>query len=334
MQRKKTLAVTAAVLACGAVVASTALGAAASERRSGESNGDSYEIGLWGDMPYGDSGRAQIKNVIADLNATDLAFSVFDGDIKNGKEKCTDDQYTLAASNFATVAAPVVYVPGDNEWTDCDRASNGSYDPLERLSLIRRTFFGTNRSLGKDTLRLTRQSDAYPENVRWTKGRLTYVGLNVPGSDNNAVIPGVTDGNPVNDDEYTARNAANLQWLAESFNAAKSDRSRAIMIVMQADMWSTTDVTTHYADTKQALAQLAIDFGRPVVIVNGDAHEFVVNKPLKDAKGNTIENVTRVTTFGSSENHWVSATVDPQDPQVFTFQQHIIKANEPSYVAP
>jgi hypothetical protein len=36
--------------------------------------------------------------------------------------------YDLAAKNFAAFQAPLVYVPGDNEWTDCDRASNGSYN--------------------------------------------------------------------------------------------------------------------------------------------------------------------------------------------------------------
>lgn len=36
-------------------------------------------------------------------------------------------------------------------------------------------------------------------------------------------------------------------------------------------------------------------------------------------------------TFGSALNHWVSATIDPNDPQVFTFHQHVVEANVPSY---
>jgi hypothetical protein len=106
------------------------------------------------------------------------------------------------------------------------------------------------------------------------------------------------------------------------------------MVVLQADMWSPTDPTAHFADTKTALARLSIAFGGQVVLVNGDTHVLQIDKPLKDAAGNTIENFTRVQTFGSAQNHWVSATVDPRDPDVFTFHQHIVAANVPAYVAP
>ena len=34
---------------------------------------------------------------------------------------------------------PLVYTPGDNEWTDCHRANNGAYNPLERLAFVRST---------------------------------------------------------------------------------------------------------------------------------------------------------------------------------------------------
>jgi tRNA A37 threonylcarbamoyltransferase TsaD len=70
------------------------------------------------------------------------------------------------------------------------------------------------------------------------------------------------------------------------------------------------------------------------VLVNGDSHFLQIDKPLTDAAGNTIDNVTRVQTFGSDQNHWVSASVNPRDPTVFTFHQHIVAANVPTYVAP
>lgn len=38
-----------------------------------------------------------------------------------------------------------------------------------------------------------------------------------------------------------------------------------------------------------------------------------------------------MTTFGSGQNHWVSMTVNPLDPDVFTFHQHVIAANVPKY---
>jgi hypothetical protein len=294
-----------------------------------------YEIGLLGDMPYGDLGRAQYPNVIADLNRHHLAFSAFDGDLKNGSERCDQGAYDLAAASYASFRDPLVYVPGDNEWTDCDRPSAGSYDPNERLALVRRMFAATPRSLGRRTIPLLRQSARYPENVRWSLGGVTYVGLNVPGSDND--YPQFdASGKQVDGDltEYTARNAADLAWLAQSFAAAKAEHARAVMVVIQADMWASADPTAHYADTKTTLARQAIEFGRPVVLVNGDTHVLRIDKPLTDKAGTVLENVTRVQTFGSSQNHWISATVDPREPAVFTFHQHIVAANVPPYVAP
>jgi hypothetical protein len=294
-----------------------------------------YEIALIGDMPYGDVGRAQFPRVIDEINADHgIAFTVFDGDIKNGSERCDQPAYDLAVKNFASFRRPLVYVPGDNEWTDCDRANNGSYDPNERLALVRRMFAAKPYSLGRQMLKLDRQSPAFPENVRWQYGAVTYMGLNIPGSDNNAAQFDAT-GKQIDGDqaEYTARNAANLDWLGKGFAAAKAAHSKAIVIVLQADMW-TTEPTAHFADTKRKLAQLSIAFPGQILLVNGDSHVLKIDKPLTDANDQAIQNVTRVQTFGSAQNHWVSAEIDPTNPDVFTFHQHIVTANLPTYVSP
>ncbi|MCW2878685.1 MAG: hypothetical protein JWQ95_2785 [Sphaerisporangium sp.] len=333
MRRTLLMAAAGALVMFGGTVAAYA--GSGSDRQSHGQPDQAYEIALIGDMPYGDTGRAQYPRVIDEINADrHLAFTVFDGDIKNGSERCDQPLYDLAAKSFGSFRSPVVYVPGDNEWTDCDRASAGAYDPNERLSLVRRMFASTPESLGARKLPLQRQSAAYPENVRWKYGTATYLGLNVPGSDNNAPQFDAA-GKQIDGDlaEYTARNKANLDWLDQGFAAARSAGSKAIVIVLQADMW-TTEPTAHFADTKRKLAQLSIGFPGQVLLVNGDSHVLRVDKPLTDAKDQTIQNVTRVQTFGSGQSHWVSAVIDPSDPQVFTFHQHVVKANLPVYVSP
>ncbi|GLY78004.1 hypothetical protein [Actinoallomurus iriomotensis] len=335
MRRSLVTVAAGAVLVLGGASAAGA-GSPSAGSASHVGRGDDYEIALIGDMPYGDSGRTRFPRVINEINADrSISFTVFDGDIKNGSERCDQGQYDLAAKNFDSFQRPVIYVPGDNEWTDCDRASNGGYDPSERLALVRRMFASTPDSLGQRKLRLTRQSADFPENVRWQYGAVTYLGLNITGSDNNAPqfdsSGKQTDGDLA---EYTARNAANLDWLDRGFAAAKAVKSKAIVIDIQADMWAASDPTAHFADTKRKLAQLTIGFPGQVLLVNGDSHFLQIDKPLKDAKDATIENFTRVQTFGSDQNHWVSALIDPSDPQVFTFHQHIVKANEPAYVSP
>jgi hypothetical protein len=322
-----------AAVALGAVATGTA-SAYASPGADGHRTG-SYEIGLIGDMPYGETGRAQWPSVIKEINDSDVAFTTFDGDLKNGQERCDQPFYDQALKDYNSFERPLVYVPGDNEWTDCDRASAGGYNPTERLALVRKMFASTPQSLGRHKLTLTRQSAQFPENVRWTYGGVTYAGLNVTGSDNNAPQFDAS-GKQIDGDqaEYTARNTADLEWLDKTFAAAKAAHSAAVMVVVQANMWATDDPTPHFADTKRKLAQLSIGFPGQVVLVNGDSHFLNIDKPLKDANGSTIENVTRVQTFGSDQNHWVSATVDPRSPEVFTFHQHIVKANLPKYVSP
>jgi hypothetical protein len=319
-------------------------------------------------MPYGPYGRMKYPNVIADMNRTDLAFSVFDGDIKNGSEPCYADTHTptdtttpdMAVANtahpdvykyalnlFGQFRDPVVYVPGDNEWTDCDRPSiqgGAKSDSNDRLAYLRGLSYPTDRSLGQRTIPLIRQSAAYPENVRWSQGPVTFIGLNIPGSDNNFADGDKNGPAAQGQAEYAARNAANLEWLLAGFAAAKAAHSKGVMIVIQADMWDPTATVTHFADTKAELARQSIAFDGKVVLVNGDSHSFEIDKPLTDATpvNNAlgipgpfvIENFTRVTTFGEAQNHWVSATIDANDPNVFTFHQHLVTANLPTYSPP
>jgi hypothetical protein len=336
MRRTLVVAAVGALAVLGCTMSAYASGDSqlAGHEKANTSRVAKYEIALTGDMPYGDKGRTQFPRVINEINADPhISFTLFDGDIKNGSERCDQPLYDLAAKNFDSFHQPLVYVPGDNEWTDCDRASNGSYDPNERLALVRKMFAGTPNSLGQQKLELKRQSSTFPENVQWEYGAVSYLGLNIPGSDNNApqfdAAGKLIDGDLA---EYTARNAANLDWLDKGFAAAKAARSKAIVIVLQADMW--TEPTAHFADTKRKLAQLSIGFPGQVLLVNGDSHFIKIDKPLTDANNQVIENVTRLQTFGSDQNHWVSADIDPNDPQVFTFHQHLVKANLPTYVSP
>jgi hypothetical protein len=134
----------------------------------------SFSFGLWGDMPYKKAGDdAKLPAVLKSINQSDIAFSLYDGDIKDGSSKCTDDVYTDALKMFATMVKPVVYVPGDNEWTDCHRTNNGGYDGLERLSYLRKVMFPSLNSLGQNTLTLEHQGklgEKFVENTRFFHG--------------------------------------------------------------------------------------------------------------------------------------------------------------------
>ena len=341
--------VTAAMLSAGVIYASGS--SMDPQRQNDDRNPFSYTIGLFGDMPYNALGRAQYPNLLADINASHVAFSVFDGDLKAGGDgPCSNSLYTTAINSFNTLERPLVWLPGDNDWTDCwGRYGTSTLpyaDPLERLALERILFAANDQSLGQKTLTLTRESSEggayalYPENVRWTMGPVVYIGLNVQGSNDNYPYAGV-DGETRSDaeiarqrNEEIARKAANLHWLEEGFAYASSIGARGVMVIWQADPNFNNDQHLSdarswdaYAEYVNALRTQTMAFSGQVALVHGDGHYFKIDKPLNGATGGVLANFTRIETFGARNTHWVSATIDPHSSEVFSFTPRIVSAN-------
>jgi hypothetical protein len=98
---------------------SAVVGLAGCATSAPQATAPSYSFGLWGDMPYQKAGDApRMPALLQSINQSDIAFSIYDGDIKDGSSRCTDNVYTEALQMFARLDRPVVYLPGDNEWTD------------------------------------------------------------------------------------------------------------------------------------------------------------------------------------------------------------------------
>ncbi|MBI3470292.1 MAG: hypothetical protein HY013_02935 [Candidatus Solibacter usitatus] len=326
---------------------------------------EKFEFALIGDAPYGPtSGVSPTKvqvypspeynNVIQDINNTEkVKFTIHAGDIKAGDTLCRDDVYTNNLALFNTFKRPLVYAIGDNEWTDCHRANNGSYNPTERLSFLRGMFFPANKSLGQQPMTLMRQSDdpahsLYRENVMWRRGPALFVVINQPGSNNNRNrTTGVFQDA---DAEYTARNAANLAWIDKAFAMAAADSGiKGILIAQQSNPFERFVeagqgyTVSGYADFIKKLRNSTIASGKQVVLVNGDTHYCRVDKPLTEtypactaptgtcvpvaAGGLRIENFARAEVFAQADVHWIKATVDPHGRSLFVFEPMIVPAN-------
>ena len=317
------------------------------------------EFALIGDMPYDARQEREFANLMKAINAADLAFVVHSGDFAwdgiawktttKGLPPCSDETFQERLSLAKGSQHPFIFTPGDNDWTDCHRAKPRTYDPLERLAKLRQMFFQGDQSLGRRTLRLTRQSEdtryaRFRENVRWTYGDVLFVTLHMVGSNNNL---GRT---PEMDAEYAERNTANLAWMREAFELANRNASKAIMIIAQANprfetTWSPLlqkrymlaglgikppkkRRVTGFDDFVVALEKETLAFGKPVVYVHGDTPTFRIDKPLVDSTSRRfIENFTRVETYGHPNTHWVRVTIDPGDPNVLRFRQEIVKEN-------
>jgi len=286
-----------------------------------------FDFALIGDMPYDDQQITNFfPNLTADINAADLAFVVHDGDIKSGSTPCTDQLFAERLADFNRFRHPFIYIPGDNEWRDCGNVRTNKFEPEERLARLRELFMPGDESLGQRRLKLKRQSDdkgfaSFRENVRWMHGGVVFVGLNVPGDDNF-----------FGSKEFEARNRANLAWMREAFELAKRTNAAAVMLVIQAnphfDLASTNRLRLGFNEMLRMLEEETLAFEKPVVLVHGDSHYFRIDKPLMGSKtGRRLENFTRVETFGNPDVHWLRVSVDPADPNVFTFRPQIVRKN-------
>jgi hypothetical protein len=345
-----------AVAAAAALAVGVSAGAAARKGAPEPPKGpERYTIGLFGDMPYNATGKADYPYLLQDVNSSNVAFSIFDGDLKAGGDgPCSDSLYTTAIANFNMLERPLVWVPGDNDWTDCwGRYGPGTqpyFDPIERLNHERQLFDSTSQSLGEHTLTLTRESQEggryaiYSENVRWVYGPVVYIGLNVQGSNDNYPYHD-TDPFPLRDDaeiarqraEEVARKAADLHWLDESFQYAKQIHAKGLLIDWQADPNFNNEqhlANPHdgdaFPDYVNALRTETMAFDGQVVLVHGDSHYFKVDKPLTLPSGKVLGNFTRVETFGAASTDWVQATIDPKSRNLFVFEPMIVAATASS----
>ncbi|WP_442777163.1 hypothetical protein [Sphaerotilus montanus] len=310
--------------------------------------GPSYTFGLWGDMPYKKAGDdAKLPAVLNSINQSDIAFSLYDGDIKDGSSKCTDDISTDALAMFARLRQPVVYVVGDNEWTDCHRLNNGGHDSIERLNHLRQVLYPTLNTLGQHSFPMEHQGklgEKFVENTRFTQGAVVFVGLNMPGSNNNLVLSDkectaksvrkAAQCDAANA-EFAERDEANQTWLKASFAQAKAQSAKGVVVVVQADpgfdlpetesIDESTDLGySGYRSFMAELAQQTAQFAGQVLFVHGDTHFFKVDKPLW-SPARMLTNFTRVQTFGSPSLHWIKVTVDPASDNVFQIQPVIVQ---------
>jgi hypothetical protein len=302
-------------------------------------------IAVIGDIPYGSAKLAEFPTDIAVINADpDVSLVAHLGDIKNGSSLCSDGYFSTIRSDFDLFQDPLVYTPGDNEWTDCHRANNGGYVPTERLARVREDFFPVpGRTLGLNAMAVTTEASdlaysAYVENTMWSQSGVVFSALNLPGS-NNDLVPwfGVTPLSPEQQAEYDARLDADLEWLNKTFNTARKTGAEGVALLLQADMWDTSalapggDGLDGFDPIVQRIGTLAARFGGPVLLLEGDSHSYRVDHPftktdplysIHPLTPSTLEapNVTRVVVDGSSNaNDYLKLVVDPGTSTVFSW---------------
>ena len=330
-----------AVVSCGESRPTPATAPAAPSLTTGSAinsgSSEPYTLAVIGDIPYGAQKLADLPKLIDLINAdpkVDIAVHL--GDIKSGKNSpCTDEYFANIRSIFDQFKDPLVYTPGDNEWTDCHVFSknNGLYTPTERLQAVRALFFPVaGQSLGGRKKQLLTEADdpansAYVENTMWMESRVVFAAVNITGSDDDLApwgtpLPADAGNFPSQAAEHAARAQANAAWIAKAFATATEQNAAGVVLAFQADMWDTTETTLAGFDPYiQQIGTLAAAFGKPVLLLEGDSHRFRVDAPFTPSDPlfavhpNTpvAPNVTRMVVEGSDgRTEYVRLTVNPK----------------------
>jgi hypothetical protein len=289
-------------VAAGAVLAATMTTAAMGAPAAGAGDHGSFTYAVYGDAPYGtsptDTSETDATPAFVDAVNADPAVStvVHVGDIHSGKQYCTEAYDRQIAGLWSRFADPMVYTPGDNEWTDCHKKAEGggAYDPvtqqvdhvrdgqgnlvdyqggdpLANLDLVRSVFFPQpGATLGSGSLSTLSQATAYDrahpedaqyvENAIWQRKGFLFVTLDIPGGSNNDTDPwyGAPSMSAAQQQEVQERTAADLRWLDRAFQIADADEAQGVVVVEQADMWDLDGKTpAHLAQYEPLVRSLA-----------------------------------------------------------------------------
>jgi hypothetical protein len=311
-----------------ALAALSLLGAATLAQAQG------FQFIALGDLPYGPAAQAPYRALVDRVNQLAPAFSVHVGDFKSGSTLCSDEEFATQLAHFQRYAGAVVYTPGDNEWTDCHRANNGGFDPLERLTALRQRFFPEGRSLGQVPIAVENQSRLqtaharYVENLRWQHQGVVFATLHIVGSNNNFEIR-----DPQAAREFFERDAANKAWLEATFEQARRVDAQAVVLSFQADMLETRNAWEDFPSWSgfrrvigESLLPLARQWGKPVLVIHGDSHRFRIDQPFTLDK-QPLANVTRLIVPGERDVRAVQVQVQPGGRFAFTLVEPGAPAN-------
>jgi hypothetical protein len=277
-----------------------------------------------GCVPYAryDTDGAAYARMLTEINRLAPAFTVHLGDLNASSENVNDALLRKRLAEFGTLNGPLIYTPGDNEWSDTHTAQAGGYDPLERLAKIRELFFAEEKSLGKTTIPLVsqRRDEAHKkfvENTRWTRSGVVFATVHAVGSTNNNQpnVPGAVS-------EYQARDAANAAWIRATFAEARTANAPGVALLFQADPFAADANQPGYRSGFElflkTIEEEARAYAKPVLLVHADEHRYRLDFGMRFTQGaEPLPNVTRLETFGEMNMHGVLVVVDPASAQVF-----------------
>lgn len=246
-----------------------------------------------GDVPYGDTQRDGFISLIDKHNAQDASeFVVHVGDIKKGSVPCEENVYNDVSTLLKKIKVPTFIILGDNEYNDCDY-------PEDALNLWKSYFLNFNENWTFPHL-ISNQNDR-TENFSWFDNKVLFIGLNIVGSS-------VHDA-----DEWQNRLTQNGNWVKQLL-AANKDNIDATVIFSHANMVEAG--SKKFEPFTDLFREAALNFGKPTLIINGDGHFWIKDKPWEE------KNITRVQIKGGPDALKVIVNTGKENP--FSFDNNFL----------
>jgi hypothetical protein len=311
-----------------ALLAWLSLGAGCTPAPPAAEPANSFAFAVFGDGPYRYWEEGRFRRVIADVNASGVQWLIHVGDLI--WYPCSDAALSERLAWLNTFEVPVIYTPGDNEWTDCHESIAGRFAPLGRLRFLRETYFTEpRRSLGVRQIALETQSadsawGEFVENARWRFGGFLFSTIHIVGSGNaTETYPGRT---PAEDAEARRRTAAALVWIDSAFAIARRDSMRGVVLAMHGDpgVESPAAPESGIPEVVQRMSRHAAAFPGPVLLIHGDDHTFRVDRPFRAPDGRVLENFTRLETMGAPDIGWVRVIVDSAAGRIIGYEPRVM----------
>lgn len=317
-----------------------------------------------GGVPANPSQEPQVRRLLTAIaERPGIDFILDDGNLKGPREPCTDTllQDRQALLNSSTL--PLVFVPGANDWVDCQQAAAGHYDPLERLDQLRDLIFSTADSMGVSGIPLTHESDVtrfrnFHENTEWQKGPVLFVTLNVASNNNHYLDAGGRNG------EFDDRTIANRYWLEHALRSARQHRPAAVVIAIEGDPglgvqphhgafdwldFRRAQQRDGYLEFKHDLLKFSQQYDGPILLINqvqehlgSEIHRapaavppaFRLTPPPHRKNSGPLGKIWRLELYASNDpTHWVSVEIVTGRETIFNVSLQTVPAELPTQAA-
>lgn len=246
-----------------------------------------------GDVPYNEEQRGNLIKMISKHNAIKASqFVVHLGDIKPGAGACDETVYQDVHRILREFKVPTFIVLGDNEYNDCE-------DPDQGLVYWTEYFLHFNENWTFEPV-VSYQAERI-ENFSWIKNNVLFIGTNLVGSQVHDSI------------EWQNRLTQNGQWVKKLLEEQKN-KVDAMVLFGHANMVEAG--AEKFKPFTDLFVSAAHSFEKPVLMVQGDGHFWIKDKPWAP------QNITRLQIDGRDTA--VKITVNTKLEYPFLFDREFL----------